>query len=423
MNLSRPLTAFFLLLLVPSSALTATINAASCSASDVQAAINAASDGDTVQIPVGACTWSSPVSTSNKRLVLAGSGSKDTVITASNTNRLNVPNNQGQTVTIKDFKLRGVAGVSGLVRITGTVKDFRITGMQFEWTSDGSSPAGMLKVVGTASGLIDQNTFAPTSTQSFRSAIQIEGDSTANAFTRPSILGTANTVVVEDNLFTQPAPVGSTHAIWGQTGATWVFRHNTVINWDVDQHGPCSWHGSREFEIYDNAWSATANMTGPWIVIRGGTGVVYNNRFTSNGFNTSGIRLRMQEVDAGSQCNTAVGGQCYICRAPYAGTYPWNYQLGRGTNNVLDPIYLWGNRVDGVIIAPHFFPNDGDPICEGPSFCNRQLFSSDFAQPNRDYSTSDAAAKPGYTPLAYPHPLRATDLPPAPPSGLRISGP
>lgn len=38
-----------------------TITAASCSQTDVQNAINSASDGDTVLVPAGSCVWSNGV--------------------------------------------------------------------------------------------------------------------------------------------------------------------------------------------------------------------------------------------------------------------------------------------------------------------------------------------------------------------------
>ena len=63
--------------------LAATINAANCTQSTVQAAINSAADGDTVTVPAGTCTWSAAVSISNKTITLrgAGSGSGGTKIT------------------------------------------------------------------------------------------------------------------------------------------------------------------------------------------------------------------------------------------------------------------------------------------------------------------------------------------------------
>ncbi len=51
-----------------------TVNAASCSSSAVQAAINSAAEGDTVIIPPGTCIWTSGVTISGKGITVNGSG-------------------------------------------------------------------------------------------------------------------------------------------------------------------------------------------------------------------------------------------------------------------------------------------------------------------------------------------------------------
>lgn len=51
------------------------IPAASCSASDVQTAINKATEGQTVTIPAGTCTWTSGVNISGKGITVQGAGS------------------------------------------------------------------------------------------------------------------------------------------------------------------------------------------------------------------------------------------------------------------------------------------------------------------------------------------------------------
>jgi hypothetical protein len=53
----------------------AQINAASCNTADVQTAINTATEGQTVTIPAGTCTWTSGVTISGKGIHLQGSGS------------------------------------------------------------------------------------------------------------------------------------------------------------------------------------------------------------------------------------------------------------------------------------------------------------------------------------------------------------
>jgi hypothetical protein len=51
-----------------------TLTAASCNTSDVQAAINSAAEGDTVNIPAGTCTWTSGVTISGKGIIVQGAG-------------------------------------------------------------------------------------------------------------------------------------------------------------------------------------------------------------------------------------------------------------------------------------------------------------------------------------------------------------
>src|SRR4030095_15260543 len=57
-----------------------TIRANSCNVGDVNAAVSSASDGDTVVVPGGTCTWTSPLFIGNKAITLQGAGAGATVI-------------------------------------------------------------------------------------------------------------------------------------------------------------------------------------------------------------------------------------------------------------------------------------------------------------------------------------------------------
>ena len=70
-----------------------TIDASSCEQDDVQAVIDSAADGDTVNVPAGQCTWTSdpgcdgraacaPVRIIEKSIALKGAGPGNTVITS-----------------------------------------------------------------------------------------------------------------------------------------------------------------------------------------------------------------------------------------------------------------------------------------------------------------------------------------------------
>ena len=68
---SLMLFAIFSAVLIPSSD-AATHSANSCNTTDVQNAITAAAEGDTVLIPNGSCTWSASVTLSGKGIILLG---------------------------------------------------------------------------------------------------------------------------------------------------------------------------------------------------------------------------------------------------------------------------------------------------------------------------------------------------------------
>jgi hypothetical protein len=72
-------SAVLLCLATPSHA--AVINAASCSQSAVQAAVNSAVNGDIVRVPPGNCTWTSTVTIAGKGIALQGAGIGQTNIT------------------------------------------------------------------------------------------------------------------------------------------------------------------------------------------------------------------------------------------------------------------------------------------------------------------------------------------------------
>jgi hypothetical protein len=105
--------------------------AATCSNTNVASAISAAADGDTVHIPAGNCTWAGAVSTGDKRLIIQGTGSggSGTNLTLSGTNRLNL--NGSKTLTLRNIRFLGQADFNGLIRITGSMTDLRITGNQY----------------------------------------------------------------------------------------------------------------------------------------------------------------------------------------------------------------------------------------------------------------------------------------------------
>jgi hypothetical protein len=323
-----------------------------------------------------------------------------------------------------------MVGLNVLLCIYGTQKEFVIQNNSFQQT-DGEAITVGSPSCGAAGGdytlgVISGNDFIYSATHSSaRSPIEVVSDSTANAWARTSGIGTANMVFIEDNTFDRYTYAGGRHAVWSQEGGSYVFRHNTLINFDVDVHGQCSWYGAREWEIYENTFICEAGVNCAYpIVVRGGTGVIYNNTIVNDGTGAYDIRIWDQRLTANCTATVYPGdSECENSGIYTSGQYPLEYQLGRGTFNTLDPIYSWGNNYRGSsVTTANVEWNDGsncDAILE-PDVVLHGSGTYALVEDDRDWYFK--AEKPGYTPYTYPHPLVQGDpgdtISPAPPSGL-----
>jgi hypothetical protein len=123
------------------------IAAASCAQTDVQAAIDAAGDGDFVLVPAGHCTWTTPstqmpsVTLYHKALTLQGAGIDQTVITdgtGSNWNEvlLRIDGVEGKRVRVTGLGIigqgSGYSDSNPLLSIYGTSKNFRVDHIKFD---------------------------------------------------------------------------------------------------------------------------------------------------------------------------------------------------------------------------------------------------------------------------------------------------
>ena len=156
----------------------------------------------------------------------------------------------------------------------------------------------------------------------------------------------------------------------------------------VDVHGDNTKHSGRWAEIYDNDWYASVNLANA-IQLRGGSGVVFNNRM----HNKPG----------------AAGGRGIILWTETPGTGPMPCQVGRGkditpgshTNQQSEPLYLWNNTV----------VNEGGGT--GGMGVGTQVAAPPLNGPApispRDYVNGTSKAE--YTPAPYPHPLQGGAAP------------
>ena len=180
-------------------------------------------------------------------------------------------------------------------------------------------------------------------------------------------------------------------------------RHNLATgsartrNWAIfDAHGETSYRGTRAWEIYENdiVSEATAGVAQA-IGIRGGDGVIFNNRYAGRFVASAQINLENYAQD----CPQSGGG--------------------KGSSNKERPLrdqttqaWIWGNRHDSTAD----FPSD---YTGGPQFVRVKNSDPRYpkwdctyylrqGQPNDDPDAWEytQSPPPGYVPYTYPHPLR-----------------
>ncbi|OGX44768.1 MAG: hypothetical protein A3G38_02930, partial [Omnitrophica WOR_2 bacterium RIFCSPLOWO2_12_FULL_51_8] len=274
-----------------------TINAATCSQSDVQNAINSAVTGDTVLVPAGNCTWGNQVTLpAGKDIILKGAGVGKTVITGAGWRALYIAS--GSRVT--GFEIFQDTTYEEIIKVESPGhKRFRIDHCKL-----GGAPYGyalkMFYILGDASrggqpfGVMDNCELTDI-------RINLIGSSPLYAWemwAAPLDLGTDRFFFVED------CAIKTTHYwnyIDGNWGTRYVVRHNpSITNSWAEVHGNQgdTSRGVRAWEIYGNNYKYDDTYGGYAAVhnIRSGTGVVYDNVVTggsSQGMMTSlGIDVR-----------------------------------------------------------------------------------------------------------------------------------
>jgi alpha-L-fucosidase len=393
------------------------IQAASVAQADVQAAVDAARDGDTVLIPEGTTTWKVPagykpaVLIDGKAITLQGAGLDKTVINVDLEGQLvlHAKAAEGKPFRITGLTLKFLAiqppRSPPLISVTGRGRNWRIDHCGFEGlTVPSSSPAfaeGVAVGRGVYAwahcyGLIDHCTFV-----NLRQSVSVNGAVDAS-WEEPLALGTAEAVYVEDCDFRLTAhPDGVNDAY---DGARYVFRHNTVTGFgSLGHHGfDSALRSTFSFEIYENTIRPHERFVFT-MHLRGGTGVIFGNRIT--GGKAAAIIAANYRSD--EQYRNWLGNKG-LCdgQNPLDGNeepngYPSRDQIGRATDQILDPLYAWDNTRDGQGVNVSVKPTAKEHIHE-----------------NRDYCHT---ARPGYRPYPYPHPLQA-QWPPLPPADVQPPG-
>jgi len=422
-----------------------TIEALSCSRTDVQTAINSANDGDTVLIPAGNCTWTEAVVIDPMpAITILGSGIDNTIIVDSTGSTWMqcpfwIEGVEGKPFRISGITFTGNLGTFAAITIRGNCKNWRVDHCEF----DSPNATGRGLAVG-GNGVIDHCIF-----RDCVQGLSVAGNGDT-AWTEPLALGTSKAVYIEDCVFDYTAHLdGSLDAY---DGARYVFRHNTQTNTGAGHHGLDTSPGYRSpvsCEVYNNYTLYTINNFQAYGT-RGGTSVVFNNtvdvaegmnvyhfyrisyyRSCSDSYMYTNIFGR---CDATPECildpgtlNTiwdetlqqnildvnTPGAECILDPVTgqplYDGNldgtgYPCLDQPGRSGDidgdgiQELEPLYEWNNILDGT---------DADFTLHYPADCSNPSMT-DHLQEGRDYFND--TFRPDYVPYPYPHPLTGGEL-------------
>lgn len=298
-----------------------TINAANCSSSAVQGALNSVvADGTTVVIPAGTCAWSSGVSyTANFSVTIQGQ------TTVSGTC---APG--GSCVATDNTSIQDAGAGTALAIHTVLGKSVRITGLSFIWVSGAQQYVGMLFVNGNTQslridhchfyhanivdltingssgnlyGVVDHNLFNAVNgnEDAFRTE-QSNWNSSANmpgytngggnaSWSDASYWGSNKFVFFENNTFVFDG-ASTTHGFaydCDANGGRLVFRYNNVTpNMALQTHGTGSgdhnYRSCRAMEIYGNNFNYNSNP-GTYnffalLMLEGGGLYLWNNTVT-----------------------------------------------------------------------------------------------------------------------------------------------
>jgi hypothetical protein len=374
----------------------ATQTAASCSTSDVQAAVNAASDGDTVIIPGGSCTWTSGISTTkqiqiqgqNYTSTPGGRSTQAVIIVNNSTTGPLFEFTSGNTYHVGVTGIRFNEGTGSLnhLRFNGTgSKVPLVNDCYFEIKNRFGNEPDIDAIAWLSQGGVMWNTWIQ-GVGGGNAQCCPEGSSIRITSPRPwesaSTMGSLDTngtvnVYVEDSTWKD---FGASPNI--DDNGRFVMRHSLLDGVSGLTHGFTSTKGGRHAEYYDNTFTTTSdnrNIAGRYFWLRAGTII-----FTDNVVNA-------QNVGYGTPFLVGIGDIVAPTGYPMARQPGWGHD---GTNSVIDPIYLWNNTGAGAYLWAVY-----DPWGSNVQL-NREIFVN-------------SGAKPGYAKYTYPHPAR-TETPTGP---------
>jgi len=402
-----------------------TRTAAALTPEAVWEAIDAAQDGDTVQLPAGTAVWSKGWNSGHgakmKAITIQGAGIDKTIL-HDGRNEPGGPPFMLLGVEGKPFRVTGITldgtgyrnagNWGGLMTLRGTCKNFRIDHCKFKNTDC------MLGIQGDTYGLVDHCSFEATESHGGNvQPVSFSGPGAPN-YRKPLTLGTDQAMYFEDNDVYIAKSAGASGRRSGNNpwiaphgGSRIVIRHNKIVNAELEIYRPGlnKLYGSQTAEIYDNQFSVDDGTSQIIMCIGAGTAMVFNNTATGTSYwKPPAIMLRNERAwrdlpgfpkadgkqpDDGNQIPAGQLGAGYPCFG----------QVGWATN--VDgifkptPCYAWNNTLNGMplrmAVDHRVQANEATTIKEGREFFNEK--------PPAGY----------YKPYVYPHPLQIAVFGPA----------
>jgi hypothetical protein len=399
------------------------------SATDVQAAINAASDGASIEIANGSYIW-------------------DRQVTNSKNTAVHIMAQSLGGVTIK----RGYKDGHMLILNASPNGNVELSGIHFESDMDGSSDhftftlaVNQLSggpvlihdcsfvtgyeyaVLFCGNGGVVWNCSFATYSDCLGGITFVDTNTTCAPWNKPDTLGgtptkygtgdptgTLNTYI--ESCYFRDAWTAMSN--WDDNSRV-VWRYNQMYNAACGSHGQeTSFWGARHWEIYGCTFTRTSSGTAfggtpyplnlnYWLSIRGGTGVIANNAMDDIPGKT-GVQLNVFSINRKDSipCQTAYPaarqiGQGWSASSPTAYGTPIVERDGIGA--VTDPLYIWNNTGTETSDAGYVGLNQ-----YAPDDCGNGKLIGEFLKQNRDYFVN--VAMPSWTPFKYPHPLRSRAL-------------
>lgn len=410
----------------------ATIYAANLTTTAVQAAINSASNDDTVILPAGtAATWTGQVTIPTIRLTIMGAGIGQTIIpwTGPHTGVFSFTGSVDNYWRLSGLTLTtDYAASSSTINCSRPCTSFRVDNVRLERTGGAGNYLTGINLSGPARseiwGVIDHCQLYEyhIAIQHYNAGIGCDADSTypnPTSWARPiNWAGGGTDALFIEDCTCEGVYGGSnmTQICDGISGCRMVIRHNHFINGSISCHGPCSGiYGALRTDVYDNTFHSTVGCS-RCIFLRGGTGNIHDNTWTTvtpPGYNQR-LAFDYQRSCVYTQwCATSpsrvthcrcgatldgLGNPNTLDTGPYATTYgyPCHCQIGRGANQSTDPFYIWNNYYGATPVTPELV-----------NACSSDPQQSFYIQAGRDYILEE---RPGYAEDPYPHPLVVATL-------------